>query len=87
MIPDVVTPPKGKGDNFEIIYVLPVELATGGAFSNENLAFKMLRINKELETLAGLKLSAYDKMMSLTKNGDTKVNIAENWWQFLGANH
>lgn len=62
-------------------------LATGGAFSNENLAFKMLRINKELEILSGLKLSAYDKMMSLTKNGNTKVNIAEKWWQFLGVRH
>lgn len=59
-------------------------LASSGAFSNENLAFKMLRINKELETLSGLKLSSYDAMMSMTKNGSVQVNIAERWWRFLG---
>lgn len=58
-------------------------LAASGAFSNENLAFKMLRINKELEILSSLKLSAYDNMMSMTKNGSVQVNIAERWWRFL----
>jgi predicted nucleotidyltransferase len=53
-----------------------------GIFSSENLAFKMLRINGELETLSGLKISAYDKMKSLDKKGSTKVNISEIWKQF-----
>ena len=53
-----------------------------GVFSSENLAFKMLRINGELETLSGLKISAYDKMKSLDKKGSTKVNISEIWKQF-----
>ena len=53
-----------------------------GVFSSENLAFKMLRINGELETLSGLKISAYDKMKSLDKKGSTKVDISEIWKQF-----
>ena len=53
-----------------------------GVFSSENLAFKMLRINGELETLSGLKISAYDKMKSLDKKSSTKVNISEIWKQF-----
>ena len=53
-----------------------------GVFSSENLAVKMLRINGELETLSGLKISAYDKMKSLDKKGSTKVDISEIWKQF-----
>lgn len=58
-------------------------LATSGAFSNENLAFKMLRINKELETLSGLKLSSYDMTKSMSQKSGVKVNISENWNTFL----
>lgn len=53
-----------------------------GVFSSENLAFKMLRINGQLETLSGLKISAYDKMKSLGSNNSVKVNISEIWKQF-----
>jgi len=58
-------------------------LQDSGAYSNENLAFKMLRINNELEALAGLKLSSYDKMKSIDTNNTTKINITENWLKFL----
>ncbi len=53
-----------------------------GVFSSENLAFKMLRINGELATLSGLRLSAYDSMKSLDNKSATKVNISELWKQF-----
>tara|TARA_R110000824_G_scaffold398330_1_gene602287 strand:+ start:274 stop:1068 length:795 start_codon:yes stop_codon:yes gene_type:complete len=40
-------------------------LETGGAFSVENLAFKILRRNESLKKLNGLKLMSYDKMKSI----------------------
>ena len=40
-------------------------LETGGAFSVENLAFKVLRRNESLKILNDLKLMSYDKMKSI----------------------
>ncbi len=40
-------------------------LETGGAFSVENLAFKVLRRNESLKKLNDLKLMSYDKMKSI----------------------
>ena len=54
-----------------------------GTYSNENLAFKMLRINDELGTLSSLKIAAYDNMKSLDDKPASNINIAENWWKFL----
>jgi predicted nucleotidyltransferase len=56
-----------------------------GTYSNENLAFKMLRINDELGTLSSLKIAAYDNMKSLDQKSVSNINIAENWWRFLGV--
>jgi len=42
-------------------------LETVGAYSVENLAFKVLRRNDYLGKLSDAKRSAYDKMMSLTE--------------------
>jgi predicted nucleotidyltransferase len=42
-------------------------LSREGIYSPENLAFKMLRNAKYLEKLSNLKVSSYDKMMSLTE--------------------
>lgn len=58
-------------------------LQDAGAYSNENLAFKMLRINNELDVLSSLKISSYDKMNSIQTKASVKLNIAENWWNFL----
>ena len=43
-------------------------LAREGEFSVENLAFKILRRNEYLGKLSSLRISAYDRMMSL--NGE-----------------
>jgi hypothetical protein len=40
-------------------------LESGGAFSVENLAFKVLRRNGYLKKLNDLKLMSYDKMQSI----------------------
>ena len=40
-------------------------LESGGAFSVENLAFKVLRRNESLKKLNDLKLMSYDKMKSI----------------------
>ena len=40
-------------------------LEKGGAYSVENLAFKVLRRNEYLQKLSSLKILAYDKLMSL----------------------
>jgi hypothetical protein len=42
-------------------------LETGGEFSVENLVFKALRNEGELETLSNLKRDAYDGMMSISE--------------------
>jgi hypothetical protein len=54
-----------------------------GTYSNENLAFKMLRINEELDVLNSIKIAAYDNMKSLTVKSPSKVTISENWCRFL----
>lgn len=43
-------------------------LETGGEYSVENLAFKILRNNGYLSKLSELKRDAYDKMMSMKEN-------------------
>ena len=43
-------------------------LESGGAYSVENLAFKVLRRNEYLRKLSSLKVMSYDKMMSI--NGE-----------------
>jgi len=43
-------------------------LESGGQYSAENLAFKILRRNEYLGKLSSLRISAYDRMMSL--NGE-----------------
>ena len=58
-------------------------LAAEGTYSSENLAFKMLRINNELDNLNSLKISSYDKMRSLESGSAVKVKISENWNNFL----
>ena len=58
-------------------------LDRAGTYSSENLAFKMLRINGELEVLSGLKLSSYDKMMSIDKGSTVKISIQESWSKFM----
>ena len=45
-------------------------LETGGVFSVENLAFKMLRRTDYLEKLSSLRIQSYDKLMSI--NGEQK---------------
>jgi len=60
-------------------------LESSGTYSNENLAFKMLRINGELEILSSLKISSYDKMMSLESGSSIKVKIQENWSNFVSG--
>jgi len=45
-------------------------LETGGVFSVENLAFKMLRRTDYLEKLSSLRIQSYDKSMSI--NGEQK---------------
>jgi hypothetical protein len=58
-------------------------LETGGPYSSENLAFKMLRINDDLQILSGLKVAAYDANLSINKKSGVKVSIQENWSKFL----
>jgi len=43
-------------------------LEHGGAMSEENLAFKMLRRSEELKRLSILKVDAYDKMLTLSEH-------------------
>jgi len=47
-------------------------LETGGAFSVENLAFKVLRRNESLKKLNDLKLMSYDKMKSIEEEINEK---------------
>ena len=42
-------------------------LSREGAYSPENMAFKMLRNSKYLEMLSSLKIEAYDQLMSLSE--------------------
>jgi hypothetical protein len=45
-------------------------LETGGAYSVENLAFKVLRRNGYLGKLSDLKNASYDELMSMENGGD-----------------
>tara|TARA_Y100000593_G_C4297042_1_gene331214 strand:- start:631 stop:1758 length:1128 start_codon:yes stop_codon:yes gene_type:complete len=53
-----------------------------GVNSPENLAFKALRRGEHLSKLHSLKVSAYDKMMSMGSE-PVQVNVHENWKKFL----
>jgi hypothetical protein len=52
-------------------------LEKGGIFSEENLAFKILRRNGSLEKLASLFTNSYDEMMSL------KEQFSKKWQKFV----
>ena len=43
-------------------------LERGGAYSVENLTFKVLRINEYLKKLSSLRIMSYEKLMSLNGN-------------------
>ncbi len=57
-----------------------------GIYSPENLAFKMLRNSNYLEKLNSLKISSYDKMMSL-KLEQKQINTNKIWKKFLYKNN
>jgi hypothetical protein len=57
-----------------------------GAFSAENIAFKVLRRDGSLDTLSALKATSYDKKMSLPSGEEVVVkvgNLVEDWKKFL----
>ena len=54
-----------------------------GVYSAENLAFKMLRNSGNLEKLSSLKVSSYDKMMSLTVTEQNAAACDSKWANFL----
>lgn len=49
-------------------------LESGGQYSSENLAFKVLRRNGYLEQLSGITSNSYDRMMSMAENFNKKFN-------------
>jgi len=57
-----------------------------GAFSAENVAFKVLRRNGSLGTLSALKSSSYDKRMSIPSDEGVTIKVGkvvEGWKKFL----
>ena len=56
-------------------------LAREGIFSPENLAFKMLRNSGYLEKISTMKISAYDKMMSINLEDplNEKIDFNKAW--------
>ena len=58
-------------------------LRAEGVYSSENLAFKMLRINLDLEKLSNLKTNSYDKMMSVTDSEKVEIKVQEVWKNFI----
>ena len=57
-----------------------------GAFSPENIAFKVLRRDGSLDTLSALKATSYDKKMSIPSGEEVVVkigNLVEGWKKFL----
>tara|TARA_B100001123_G_scaffold438017_1_gene571928 strand:+ start:114 stop:926 length:813 start_codon:yes stop_codon:yes gene_type:complete len=62
-------------------------LDRAGVYSPENVAFKVLRRNGYLSRLASLKLTAYDKLMSI-KDGGITIKLQEtvkNWKNYLNG--
>jgi hypothetical protein len=57
-------------------------LAEEGIYSPENLAFKMLRNAGWLEKLSALKITAYDKLMSLELE-NTHIDENKVWKNYL----
>ena len=49
-------------------------LESGGQYSSENLAFKVLRRNGYLEKLSDITTNSYDRMMSMSENFNKKLN-------------
>ena len=63
-------------------------LDTVGEFSSENIAFKVLRRNGNLEKLSNLKHMAYDKLMSRKSDGLIRIKLSEtvkSWKEFIGS--
>lgn len=58
-------------------------LARDGIYSPENLAFKMLRNAGWLGTLSSLKISAFDKKMSLQLELNKKIDFNKSWKDYL----
>ena len=57
-----------------------------GAFSPENVAFKVLRRNESLDILSALKAASYDKKMSLPSEEGVMVKVGkmvEGWKKYL----
>jgi len=57
-----------------------------GAFSAENIAFKVLRRNDYLGTLSALKDASYDKKMSIPSGEEVVIkvgNMVEGWKKYL----
>jgi len=54
-----------------------------GIHSAENLAFKMLRLNGNIEELTSLRHSSYDMMMTIPNDANASKDISENWWKYL----
>jgi predicted nucleotidyltransferase len=60
-------------------------LTKDGVYSAENLAFKLLRNGDHLQKLSSLKISAYDKMMSLGPVPKKDENLMENWNNYINS--
>ena len=60
-------------------------LAKDGVYSAENLAFKLLRNGDHLQKLSSLKISAYDKMMSLGPVPEKDEKLMENWVNYINS--
>ena len=50
-------------------------LETGGEYSPENLAFKVLRRNGYLGKLSDFRVDSYDNMMSINSSTDEKIRL------------
>lgn len=70
-------------------------LESGGEFATENLVFKTLRNNGYAEKLGDIKISAFDKQMSLNENKTRPVEYGvlmlnfniPNWKEIIGKIH
>jgi hypothetical protein len=61
-----------------------------GAFSPENVAFKVLRRNDYLGILSGLKVNSYDKKMSIPSGESLTIkvgNLVEKWKRHLNEEY
>jgi len=58
-------------------------LERDGVYSPENLAFKMLRNEDRLQKLSSLKITSYDRMMSLNTPAEKLTPMTENWKNYI----